>query len=70
MILKKYKNNLLAIIQESGLEPNLFIAKDEVIDKIEYFIISTVILQLLLLGVKPHEEASFNNFMYQPFPIS
>jgi hypothetical protein len=40
MILRKYKNNLLTIIQERGIDPNLFMAKDETISKMEYFVIS------------------------------
>ena len=40
MILNKYRNNLLSIVQESGLDPNLFDAEEEVIDKENYFTIS------------------------------
>ena len=40
MILKKYKNNFLTIIQESGIDPNLFIAKNETISKVDYFVVS------------------------------
>lgn len=40
MILTKYKNNLLTIIQEYGLDPNLFIAADKTINDTDYFTIS------------------------------
>lgn len=53
MILTKYKNNLLAIIQESGLEPNLFIAKETVINKDKYFTISLRDSKILF-AVRPY----------------
>ena len=40
MILRKYKNQLLTIIQELGFDPNLFIAQDKAIDKSKHFTIS------------------------------
>lgn len=74
MILKKYKNNLLAIIQESGLDPNLFTAEDGSIDNDEFFIIglrdSTV-----RFAARPY-YGSFEQFYYrssqfsEDFPIS
>lgn len=62
MILTKYKNNLLAIIQESGLEPNLFIAKEEVINKTKYFTISLRDSKILF-AVRPW-GSSFESFLY------
>ncbi len=60
MILKKYKNNLLTIIQESGLDPNLFTAENETIDKREFFKISLRDSPLHFL-VRPY-GGSFNQF--------
>ena len=74
MILKKYKNNLLTIIQESGIEPNLFIAEDGPIGKLDFFIISLRDSQIRF-AVRPW-EGSFENFTYcrskflTGFPIS
>ena len=62
MILKKYKNNLLTIIQESGLDPNLFTAEDGTIDKVDFFIISLRDSQIRF-AVKPY-EGDFNRFLY------
>ncbi len=63
MILKKYKNNLLTIIQESGLDPNLFTAEDGTIGKLDFFII-----QLrdspICFAVKPW-GGSFDEFQYR-----
>lgn len=56
MILTKYKNNLLAIIQESGLDPNLFITKEEVINKTKYFTISLRDSKILF-AVRPYMES-------------
>lgn len=39
-ILRKHKNNLLSIIQESGLDPNIFTARDRAIDETDYFVIA------------------------------
>lgn len=57
MILTKYKNKLLAITQESGLEPNLFIAKEKVINNEKYFTISLRDSNILF-AIQP----CFNNF--------
>lgn len=62
MILKKYKNNLLTIIQESGLDPNLFTAEDGTIDKVVFFIISLRDSQIRF-AVKPY-DGDFNRFIY------
>lgn len=62
MILKKHKNNLLAIIQESGLDPNLFTAKDGTIVKGDFFIIS-LRDSPILFAVQPC-EGNFNRFLY------
>jgi len=73
-ILTKYKNNLLAIIQESGLDPNLFIAKDKSIDNNNYFTIS-IRDSKILFAVQPW-SGSFESFVYchslfrADFPIS
>jgi hypothetical protein len=40
MILRKDKNRLLTIIQESGIAPSLFESQNKSIDKEEYFVIS------------------------------
>lgn len=61
MILKKYKNNLLTIIQESGLDPNLFTAEDGTIDKADYFIISLRDSQIRF-AVKPY-AGNFDRFV-------
>lgn len=74
MILKKYKNNLLTIIQESGIEPNLFIAEDGPIGKLDFFIISLRDSQIRF-AVRPW-EGSFEYFtcccskFLTGFPIS
>ena len=61
MILKKYKNKLLAIIQDTGLDPNLFTAADTVKSNMDYFTIT--------LTDTPHffsirSESTFNAFYF------
>jgi hypothetical protein len=62
-ILTKYKNELLSIIQESGLDPNLFIAKEEVINNVKHFVISVRDSQIIFT-VKDYLE-SFYSFSCQ-----
>jgi len=63
MILKKYKNKLLTIIQESGLDPNLFTAEDGSIDEDTYLIISLRDSQIRF-AVRPWGD-SFEDFKYR-----
>ena len=60
MILAKHKNKLIAIIQESGLDPNLFDAKEGIIDKEKYFIIRVRDSEIRY-AVQPY-EGSFSRF--------
>jgi len=62
LLLKKDKNNLLAIIQESGLDPNLFIAKDKAVADDPYF---TIALRdsPILFAVRADKD-SFEHFWY------
>jgi hypothetical protein len=62
-ILTKHKNSLLSIIQESGLDPNIFTAKDTTIDEDDYFVIRLANSQILF-GARPW-EASFTSFNYR-----
>ena len=63
-VLKKYKNNLLAIIQESGLDPNLFIAEDKKFGNENYFTIRIRHPEILVLfAVRPYFN-SFEKFCY------
>ena len=59
-ILAKYKNSLLSTIQESGFNPNLFISKEEFIDKNKYFVIS-IHNSKIIFAVRPYSE-SFDSF--------
>jgi len=78
MILKKYKNQLLTVIQESGLDPNLFTAEDGDIENIdinfEFFIIG-LRDSTIRFAVRPW-HGSFVEFGYcysyfrEGFPIS
>ncbi len=60
MILTKYRNNLLSIIQESGLDPNLFVAKEKIIDNEKHFTIDLRDSKILY-AVQPY-RGSFSTF--------
>lgn len=62
LLLKKYKNELLTIIQESGLDPNLFIAKEEVVADDRYFTI-TLRDSPIFFAVQA-DSNSFESFWY------
>jgi hypothetical protein len=53
VILRKYKNTLLAIIQESGFDPALFSAQDGTLDKEQWFIIQ-LRDSLITFAVRPY----------------
>lgn len=63
MILRKYKNQLLTIIQELGFDPNLFIAQDKAIDKSKYFTISLRDTRICFV-VQPY-YSSFERFYFR-----
>ena len=63
MILQKYKNNLLTIIQESGIDPNLFTAENRVFDNIGFFTIS-LRDSSILFAICPWENR-FDDFRYR-----
>jgi len=73
MILTKHKNILLSIIQESGLEPNLFSANDEVIDQEENFVIRLRDSQILF-AVEPYSTfdsfSAYHSIFSPDFPMS
>jgi len=62
LLLKKNKNELLKIIQESGLDPNLFIAEDKVVGGIKHFTI-TLRDSSIFFAVQPY-ASSFEDFRY------
>lgn len=63
MILKKHQNQLLAIIQESGLDTHLFGAEDGSIQNSKFFIV-TLRDSPIRFAVKPY-ESSFEEFYYR-----
>ena len=64
MILKKQKNFLLGLIQECGLDPSLFTAKDDVtIDGKDYFVVS-VRDSPVRFAVRPY-PTSFEESLYR-----
>jgi hypothetical protein len=62
MILKKHKNTLLTIIQESGLDPTRFSAEDGTIDR-EKFLIIQLRNSPLRFAVRPSD--TFDTFLYR-----
>jgi len=60
MILQKHKNALLTIIQESDLDPKLFVAEDSTLNKEKFFIIR-LRNSPLLYAIRPYER-SFSYF--------
>ncbi len=62
MILKKYKNQILKTIQESGIDEGLFIAKNEAIKGVDNFVIILLDSPIRFL-IKPWLN-SLTQFMY------
>jgi len=63
MILKKYSNTLLTIVQKSGLEPTLFEAKNVTIDRRRYFVIQARIHNSLLRFAVCSSDDRFDSFI-------
>jgi hypothetical protein len=62
LLLRKYKNELLTIIQESGFDPNFFIAEDKAFGIDEYFTI-TLRDSPIFFAVRAG-KGSFDSFLY------
>lgn len=60
LILTRYKNTLLTIIQESGLDPKLFTAEASTISKEEFFIIQ-LRNSPIFYAIRPYQR-SFSSF--------